>query len=163
MPKDSSIKTNGYTLIEILVAITIIVIIFGVGLLNFRDFSRRQSLSSFARQVKGDLSLARENAVSGEKPASVFCSLPNTLDGYSFRLESDTNYVIEAVCSGGDVEVKSVDLPLDLSIEAQLESPILFKVLSRGTNLSGDVTITLNQNKTGNSYNVYVTKAGEVK
>lgn len=163
MPKGSSIKRKGYTLIEVLVAITIIGIIFGLGLLNFRDFSRRQSLSSFARRVKGDLSLARENAVSGEKPLDDFCNPPNTLNGYDFRVVSDNNYVLEAVCSGGNVEIKSVVLPDGLSISAPAENPIIFKVLSAGTNLSAEAVITLNQQSTGKTLNVYVTQSGEVK
>ena len=34
-----------YTLIEILVALTIVGLIFGIGYVNFRDFARRQALA----------------------------------------------------------------------------------------------------------------------
>lgn len=163
-------KLSGYTLIELLVGIIIISILFGVGFAGFRDFSRRQSLESLSRKIKGDLSLAREKSVSGEKPYNsggtahhAYCLSPNTLSGYNFRVTTSNNYVLEAVCSGGTVEVKSVDIPEGMSISIPLVNPLFFKVLSKGTNLSTDLEITITQVPTGKTSLIYVTKVGEIK
>jgi len=163
MSKFLSEREKGYTLIEILVTLVIIGILFGVGFLNFREFSRKQSLVSLSRKVKGDLALARESAVSGKKPSDPSCTSPNSLTGYNFRVTDSLNYVLEAVCSGGTVEVKSVDLSEELTIEEPSPNPIFFKVLSKGTNLSSEATITLNQLNTNYSLNIYVTQTGEIR
>ena len=47
-------KVVGYTLIEILVTLSIVGIIFAAGYANFREYARRQAVVSGARQVQGD-------------------------------------------------------------------------------------------------------------
>ncbi|KKU04148.1 MAG: type II secretory pathway protein LspH [Candidatus Woesebacteria bacterium GW2011_GWC2_47_16] len=152
-----------YTLIEILVALTIIGLIFGIGYVNFRDFARRQALSGTARSVMGDLRLAQEQALAGNKPASVFCDPPNRLNGYNMRVNSASTYQIEAACSGGNVVSKSVTMPANISISTPSPNPILFKILGEGTNLSADATITLTQAGTSNTRGITVTQGGEIK
>ena len=85
-------KYAGYTLIEILVSLPIVGLIFGIGYVNFRDFSRRQALAGVARMVKGDLRLAQEQALAGKKPTHAFCNPSNQLDGFNFRVVSSQSY-----------------------------------------------------------------------
>ncbi|KKT66212.1 MAG: Methylation site containing protein [Candidatus Woesebacteria bacterium GW2011_GWC2_45_9] len=152
-----------YTLIEILVALTIVGLIFGIGYVNFRDFARRQALAGTARSVMGDSRLAQGQALAGKKPASVFCDPPNRLNGYNFRVNSTSSYQIEAACSGGNVVTKSATLPADISISTPFPNPILFKILGEGTNLSADATIILTQTGTSNTRSITVTQGGEIK
>ena len=53
---------NGYTLIEILVALTIIGLLFSFGYVSFRDYSRRQAVSDAVKTMQGDLRLAEGDA-----------------------------------------------------------------------------------------------------
>lgn len=154
---------KGYTFIEILVALTIVGLIFGIGYVNFRDFSRRQALSGTARSVMGDLRLAQEQALAGKKPSAAFCNSPNQLNGYNFRVNSSTSYQLEANCSGGNVVTKSVTLPTGISLSTPSPNPITFKILGQGTNLSADATITLTQPGTSNTKQIVVTSGGEIK
>jgi prepilin-type N-terminal cleavage/methylation domain-containing protein len=156
-------KYAGYTLIEILVALTIVGLIFGIGYVNFRDFSRRQALAGVARSVKGDLRLAQEQALAGKKPEHIFCNPPNQLDGFNFRVVSSQSYVLEANCTGGAVTTKTGTLPSDISISTPSPNPIIFKILGQGTNLSGDATLTLTQTGTSNSTIITITLGGEIK
>lgn len=79
---------RGYTLIEILIALTIMSLVFGIGFSGFRDYSRRQTLESLARQVRGDISIAKERALAGTKPASpnAQCDSPHSLRGHGILL-----------------------------------------------------------------------------
>lgn len=163
MPKITSKKTLAYTLIELLITLSVIVILFGIGFLNYRDFSRRQTLISFGRKIKGDLYLAREKAISGEKPEGIDCSDTTTLSVYNFRVTSETQYVIEAVCSGGSSLIKTVDLPEDLEIAVPSTNPISFKVLSKGTNLPDDIEFVVRQNSSSKETSIYITKGGEIR
>ncbi|MFC1625463.1 Tfp pilus assembly protein FimT/FimU [Patescibacteria group bacterium] len=156
---------KGYTLIEILISLTIISILFGIGYVSFRDFSRRQAIQGASKNIIGDLRLTQELALSGEKPSSLNCETSHSLNGYYFRVSVDGNsYSIEAFCTGGVVEKKTVNLAEGLSFSTTSPNPILFKVLGEGTNINGSyATITLNQENTENTVIVTVGKEGEIK
>jgi prepilin-type N-terminal cleavage/methylation domain-containing protein len=157
---------NGYTLIEILITLTIIGLIFGFGYVSFREFSRRQALTSAARSIKGDLRLAQELALSGNKPTmEINCNSPYVLNGYYFRRNSATNYTIEPSCSGGAVTTptKSVNMPVDIVITSLSVNPILFKILGEGNNITDSATITLTQTSTGKTGTITITSGGEIK
>ena len=156
---------KGYTLIELLIGLSVIAIVFSTGFVNFRDFSRRQALIGAAREISGELRLAQEKALSGQKPDHLNCNTPNTLAGFNFRIDSPNSYVIEAVCSLGTVEVKSIELVPSITISTPTPNPILFKVLGQGTNiLSGEsAVLTLTQTDLGNTLNVSIGATGEIK
>lgn len=153
-------KSNflGYTLIEILVVVSIMSILFTVGYANYRDFARKQALTASARQLKSNVSLAREKATTGEKPESG-CAV---LLGYNIKF-SGTNYTLEAVCSDATITVKTINLPSNVTSSTPGTNPIFFKILSKGTNLSTDATITLTQSESGKTESIVVTPEGEVK
>ena len=156
-------EKRGYTLIEILVALTIVGLIFAIGYVNFRDFSRRQSLAGQARSMKGDLRLAQGEALAGNKPSDVFCNPPNRLNGFNFRVTGSSTYRVEANCTGGNVITKNVTLPADMSISTPSPNPITFKILGQGTNVTADAVITITQVGTSFTNTVTVTSGGEIK
>jgi prepilin-type N-terminal cleavage/methylation domain-containing protein len=155
---------NGYTLVEILVALTIIGLLFSFGFVSFRDFSRRQGLSDAAKAIQGDLRLAQGDAITGQKPDNISCNLPKTLDSYSFNVLSDSEYRIEANCFGAPVVIKDVNLPTDIAISAS-PNPLKFKILGQGTNIASGLNwvLTLTQAGTSNVAKVTVTSGGEIK
>jgi len=161
--KQISNKKNGYTLIEILVALAIIGLLFSFGYVSFRDFSRRQEVSGAAKGIQGDLRLAQGDAISGQKSSG--CS--GVLDGYSFLVAPPSEYKIQANCGAAPIDVKDVTLPSDVTISVPFPSPnpLNFKVLGQGTNITGDSpwTLKLTQTGTGNSVEVTVTSGGEIK
>jgi prepilin-type N-terminal cleavage/methylation domain-containing protein len=150
---------SGYTLIEILVAMTIIGLLFSFGYANFRDFSRRQVVKDTAKEIQGDLRLAQGNAMTGQKPEG--CNA--TLDSYSFNVKSSSRYTIEANCAATPPIVKDVNLPSGVTI-SPLPALLKFKVLSQGTNLgTANWTLTLTQAGTNYTATVTVTEGGEIK
>lgn len=159
---------EGYTLIEILVALTIIGLLFGVGYVNFRDFSRREAIAGAGKLLQGDLRLAQQLALTGQKPSDSSCNDPNILSGYDFTFVSNSEYTIKADCSGGTVSTvtKDVTLPSDISLSAlPSPNPILFKIIGQGTNIpSGtNVTIQLVQAQTTNTYTITIGSGGDIQ
>ena len=159
----------GYTLIEILVVITIISILFLTGFASYREFSRRQELVSAVRQVQGDLRQAQENAIASKKPAG--CGALDALDGYRFVVIPANSYEIRWDCGGSTGLDRSVTLPAGITISG-LSTPltppnaILFKTLGQGTNIpgaTGSTSFTLTQANYGKSATITVTAAGEIK
>lgn len=156
---------KGYTLIEILVGLTIIGLLFGVGYANFRGFSRRQAVLAAVKIMQGDLRLAQEMALAGQKPADAKCDSPNTLNGYNLNIVSASEYKIEANCTGGIVTVKDVILSSDLSVSTPVPNPITFNVLGNGTNIpSGqNSSIDIAQTGTGNKSTLTLTSGGQIQ
>ena len=153
----------GYTLVEILVGLTIIGMVFGVGFASFRSFARRQSVSSAIRALKADLRLAQEQALAGKKPDSPNCNTPNLLDGYNFVVDSSSQYTIQARCTGGTVTIKQVNLD-NLTISIPFPNPILFKVLGQGTNIAGtsQANLVVEEIQTGFALAIAALPSGDV-
>ncbi|MBU0572260.1 prepilin-type N-terminal cleavage/methylation domain-containing protein [Patescibacteria group bacterium] len=160
--RQRKINLSGYTLIEILVGMSIIGLIFSFGYISYRDFARRQALVGSARRLKADLSLAQEQALSGKKPASVACSGEGSLNGYDFFVDSATSYIIQANCIGGLVEDKAVEMTSEISLTA-VPNRFTFKVIGKGTSLADPAILTLTQTATGNTQVITVSPEGEIK
>lgn len=157
----SKFKIQAYTLIEILVALTIVGLLFGVGYVSFRDFSRRSAISGAAKKIQGDLRLAQGMALAGQKPSDCIANL----DGYRFKVINSTEYKIEAICGNVTSVTKDVEISSDLSLTISPAPPILFKVLGSGTDIGdGNVsTLTLTQAGTSNKIDIVITSGGEIK
>ena len=162
-------NTAAYTLVEILVGITIIGLIFGFGFVSFREFSRRQALAGVSKQIKGDIRLTQELALSGKKPDDPICNPPNVLASYRFGITPPSSYYVEVRCTNNSAEgfvlVKQVDISSDLQFSSISPNPIEFKVLGQGTNIeSGEkVDIVVNQLGTGSYTTVSVGYTGGVE
>ncbi len=154
-------KLPGFTLVEVLVVISTMTILFGLGFANYRDFSRRQELEGVARMVEGDLRLAQQLAITGR--VELTC---DSLQGFVFqRGVSENRYFIEDQCAlGGGNIIKTVVLPTGITIPGfGGGNRILFRVLGRGVDRNGDTTIFLNQAGSGNSVSITVTEVGEIR
>lgn len=132
---------SGYTLIEILVGITIVGIVFLSGYVAFREFSRRQAIRSASRQIIADMRLAQAQAFAGKKPDTSVCNSPNVLQGYNFRVTSTTSYEVTVQCSGGTDIIKTADLPSIVTLQAPAQNPMLFKILGQGTNFGANQSL----------------------
>ncbi|HET7098806.1 MAG TPA: prepilin-type N-terminal cleavage/methylation domain-containing protein [Patescibacteria group bacterium] len=172
MQKKRQNQIKGYTLIEILVGLTIIGVLFSLGYATFRDFSRREALSGTSKKIQGDLRLVQSMALSGQKPQfdnsgfpTSLCAPPKLLDGYSFQVYSTTEYKIEAKCGASTVTVKDVVFPSSILISSPSPNPIIFKVLGSGTNIPAgqETVINITQAGTNNVATITITAGGEIK
>lgn len=159
-------KLAGYTLIELLMGLAIIGIVFAaLGFASYRDYIRRQRVDGVQRDLISDLRIAQKNAASGIKPggcAGVFA-------GFSFDTASCsgnvcTQYTLSAVCgSGPSILFKSVSIVTGVTI-SKVNSPILFKSLSAGTDMSSSqIVISLVDTVNARTDTVTVLASGEIK
>lgn len=156
---------SGYSLIELLVAIATMVIIFSVGIANFRGYQRRQNLENAFRMVKADLMLTRELALTAK-----FKEGCNVLNGYLFRIDASTDeYIVGADCGPGNTCVnkpnlceKKVSLPDNIDISLNAGNTILFKTVAGGINWTSNALITLSD-ENGNSKIITVTPQSRIE
>ena len=168
MPKEffsnhnSAISRHGFTLLELLVVISIMVIIFSVGFANFRGFQERQKLIIARDLLKTDLRFAQQQALSGIKPPG--CTI---LNGY--KLEKTTaslfSYDITASCvdPNMDIDVKNLNYADRFpQIELSKFSFVYFNILGRGVRSNLIITLTDRTPEPDQSITVTVTEGGQV-
>lgn len=146
----------GYTLIEILVGLTITALIFSGGYTNYRDFVRREALSNAFNKLEKDLNLARQRSLSGEKPTN--CA-SYELRGYNVSI-TGSGYSVTASCGPTSVPVREFRFPQGITASP---NQIFFKTLGQGTTSSSDEEVTLTQDSTNEQRILTVTSEGSVK
>lgn len=138
MKKKSCPYQTAFTLIELLVVISVIAILFTIGMAAYNEFNRSQMLSQSAKSLKNDLRMAQSKALSGEKPTD--CT--GTLEGYQVVF-TNNSYTLNALCPNA-VLMKSTNLPqnVTLTFSPPPNDKILFKVLTRGVESPQTLTLS---------------------
>jgi prepilin-type N-terminal cleavage/methylation domain-containing protein len=154
----------GFTLIELLVVTGLMAILFSVFYASYTSFNRRQILEQAALDLKSNLRLAQNKALSGEKPTGtgVVC---NVLDGYQVSFSS-REYKIKPKCDGDVLENPSSTstFPLPSTLMFNPVPPvILFRVLGLGVDLGDTTEITIDISGYGLLKTIKVNNVGEIK
>lgn len=92
-------KRRGFTLLEVLVAATIISLLSGISLVGYNRFQERQQLNAAKEQLRNDLRLTQQKALAGEKPAGWCAAAGQTLTAWRLAFISATVYEIRGICS----------------------------------------------------------------
>jgi prepilin-type N-terminal cleavage/methylation domain-containing protein len=153
-------RQKGFTLIELMIAISIMAVVGVLGIVGFSNFNKAQVLQTSTNEVIMKLNLAKSRAQSQIKPSAC----PGRLDGYRVVISTPKSYILYVVCSGvtnpatdssGDIEAdqqnqRSKSLPADLNFSA--DSSFFFPVRTGGVQASGSgpwqITISTADGKT---------------
>lgn len=166
---------KGYTLIELIVVVVIMILVFSLSTANFRDFQSRRLMDNAANQVKSDLRLVQQRAKSGTKPQPPTYTC-GTLLGHEFKSpdpdSTGNSYYLTPVCAG-PVDCKDASLSgtctirlLDSNITISTND-IRFNVLGRGAFLEDSAlvdstTITLTHTN-GATRQITIDKGGNIE
>ena len=115
---------SGFTILELLVAFSLIAVVTGVGFVSFVSYSRKQILVQAASDLKQAVDLARFNALSNVKPAA--CGSTDQLLSYTVNFCINNNpscdpglngigYQIHASCGAQKPLVLSKKLPQNVT------------------------------------------------
>jgi prepilin-type N-terminal cleavage/methylation domain-containing protein len=128
---------KGFTIIELLITISVLALLLTIGLVYYQDFNRRQIINQAAKDLKSNLRLAQSRALAGEKPQGWCGGEGETLAGYRLEFISEIDYQISAVCSNADIKLtKIVQLPD--SVVGPSGAGVLFRVLAQGAEAGTD-------------------------
>ena len=140
----------GFTLIEIIVVVTVMAILSTIGLASFSEYNHSQTLGAVTLDVYTMLNTAKSRAQSQVKPST--CLAPNTLDGYkvsicgplsSCTIGSTDDYQLQAVCSGVGTRIDGKNLPQNISFVSSQGKSFLFPVIKGGATVDLDGTPVL--------------------
>jgi prepilin-type N-terminal cleavage/methylation domain-containing protein len=130
--------SHGFTLIEIIVTVALLLVLSGLFMTNYTGFTNAQSVKQAASSFIRNLQAVRTNASSGNKPAGC-----DTLVGYIVKFPplDAASYTAQAVCQGGEIpDITTYSLPTGVTF-SPIPSSITFYALDRGA--SGDQTISV--------------------
>ncbi len=145
---------KGYTLIEILVVITITGVLMTVGLSGWTTYRDRRTLDEIGLTLVSSLRQVRSKAARGEKPTTIMCSC-SSLDGYNIE-EDSGNMEAVPVCGGSrllDPSCQEV-IVIDDKVSWSLPSSFMFKSLTGNTNESGPFYVYLTYHDIGGTVSV---------
>lgn len=148
---------KGYSLIELLVAIAILLLLTGGLLASYATYNQNQTLRQAALTVKANFRLAQSKALSGVKPTSG-CTL---LEGYNVSFTQST-YSLQAQCDPqGLVGIKTdLALPSEL-VFSPVPSSFTFGVLTNGL-LDITNSVPINFTGFGKTYQIAVSVNGDI-
>lgn len=135
--------STGFTLIELIVSVTIMILLVGGGIAAFITFNDKQQLQGSTKMLQTYMRTAQTKARVGDRPEDC-----DRLLGYQVGVAQGTSTItLAAICgeTGNETElvVQTAELANVESIEVEgggnLE--VLFKVLHGGTEDSGDITV----------------------
>ena len=120
---------QGFTLVELLIAVAVIAIILVAAAPSFRDMVQMQRLRSITAQLVTDLQFARNEAVSRgillrlsfQSNASMTCYSLYTSPVIDNRC--DCLLGPGAACQNGNVEVRTVQVPRNLGVQVVIPNP----------------------------------------
>lgn len=143
----------GYSIIELLVVITIMGLLVGGGIAGFNTMNRRQGVLSAGRELLSVMRSAQGKASSGIKPT--VCA---QLVGYSVSGSINTNtYTLSAVCTDKTTVIKSYQMGGGTQLLATFNT--LFSVQTGGAGGSiGDLSLK----SSSYTYTLNISDAGDV-
>jgi Tfp pilus assembly protein FimT len=139
---------------------SIMAIVLVLGIAKYNEFNRRQILYQATLELKSNLRLVQDKALSGEKDSLICPS--KTLEGWYISFTGNS-YEVYGQC-GGTVFSRSQTFDLSqkhitISLSGTSGNYVRFKPLGHGS--EEDITITLGA--FGMSSRILVTKAGQIE
>lgn len=141
---------KGFTLIEILVSMAIILLLSVGSLVGFSQFSKRQSLNITSDTLRNSLNEAKAKSQAQVVVTTQCKQSGRILVGYQIRFNTATDpdsYTLEEVCTSGAATlnpvVKTVSLSKDVEFNSPPATPLRFLIYPGTINSATAITINL--------------------
>lgn len=128
------LNRRGFTLLELLISVTILILVSSVGIANISRLNERKALEGTTKVVEQAIRNTQKRASTKVKPTG-FCLDPNTLTSYTINLgvADTTSYQIIANCSDSSTSTE-VDEDLPQGIRFPLAKTITFDLFGEADN-----------------------------
>ncbi len=161
--KDQS-NRSGFTLVELLVVISILMTMLALGMSRYNAFNRRERVKQAALTLKATLRLALTKAISSQKPTSgctTYLGVRVSFTTGTYQTENECEpegVILTADCALPDTR-DCVILPTGITF---LPVPASFTFLTRSNTVNIDNAETLTLTNGIESYSLSITPSGSV-
>lgn len=130
-------RDKSFTLIELIIVVAITILLSGLGLAAYNNFTQEKKLDSDVQKFTDVLELARKKAQSGDATecGSADSSITPRVEKYSVVVDSSSNYRLIANCPGATPTPISFQLDSSIQLQAPYQT-VDFKSLSAVTSAS---------------------------
>lgn len=139
-------KSAGFTLIELMVVLSITAVLGTAGIAGFVTYNQIQSLQSAANEVASTLNVARSRALSQVKLGASCTAGSQILEGYSVDISvSEKSYTLNSRCSAVSSVLEKKTLPENITFKNPPDtSPtsFFFPVLLSGVQSPGQIVVS---------------------
>lgn len=147
---------SGFSLLEVIVTISFLMIILAIGVGSFRDTALDKELESTANNIVSTLELARTNSVAGKNSQNYGVKFNNdsyiSFVGSSYIESNESN---ETNTVGSKVEI-TTDIP-------GASESVVFSKITGQPNHGQELTITISEkNESDNNIDVVIGILGEI-
>lgn len=133
-------KPNGFTIIELIIVVSVIAILSSLGIAGFNNYNQAQSFQAAASDVVNTFNLAKSRALSQVKLTPV-CAAAD-LGGYEVRIGLPNTYVLIIHCGLFEEYIQSENKRLPKNITFVSPASFFFPVLTGGVETAGQIQIT---------------------
>ena len=141
--KEKSDNCRGFTLIELIITLTIIVIVASIAVVSFQRLAVNSSIKTAARDVASDFALHKERAVAENRMYKISLDVANGT--YDIQQCGATG----SSCGGGYISVQVKNLTQYASDITFTTTVTDFFFQTRGTVTNGTIVLRNGRNSTG--------------
>lgn len=154
---------NGFTLIEVLISVTVVSFLLGISFAGYARLDQRQRLISAGQTVKNILRDAQSRAVNGEIDCSVCgCSPTDISSSVGWYVDFSTRQMY-GQCGVTTFSSKSFDISSSIAITAHITpaAKLLFRNFPPGPDQKATICLS-DPNMANTYYSVVVKTSGDV-
>lgn len=151
-------KRTGFTLIELIIVIFVILLFAGMSLAYYGGFNEDKKLFDEVKKVEATLYLARSKSSAADADPA----LCTDFRGYRLYITNAQTYSLQRNCGGTYGLIQQETLPSTIRITSTTPQQILFKPLNTGTDLVAITSIVIKSTIANRCVNIQVTPLGVV-
>lgn len=152
-------RRSGFTLIELIVVIFIIILFSGMSIAYFGTFGEEKKLVDEVKRIEATLYLARSKANSADAADPSTCT---DFRGYRVSFVDPSTFDLEKNCGGTYTLIQEHVISQGITISSSTPLRVLFRPLNVGTDLTAPTTITLRNAKTSSCIDISLTPLGVI-
>lgn len=130
-------RAHGFTLIEIIVSVTLLLVLSGLFIASYSGFNNSQTVKQAVSTLMRNLQAVRTSAAAGVKPDGC-----DTLVGYTVDFPDAATYTAQALCGVGAVGgITRYTLPAGVTF-SPIPPAVTFFALDRGASANRTISLT---------------------
>lgn len=142
-----------FTMVELIIAISITLLLVGGGIAAFIEFNDKQAIRASAEELQIYLRTAQTKARLGERPAGC-----DHLNSYAVKATAGSNQIsLVANCDSGEQAYDTYSFPSNISIQDELN--VAFYSLHGGVSGAGTIRVI---DGSGRTYSFDINQGGEI-